>query len=104
MVLTFRQSKPIVMDADALNLLAKRKDLQSQCDASCILTPHMGEMSRLADCTIGDLKAHPQEAMETLYRQCPCTLIMKDARRTAGAGDAFFSGSTICRMASWTCR
>ena len=90
MVLTFRQSKPIVMDADALNLLAKRKDLQSQCDASCILTPHMGEMSRLADCTIGDLKAHPQEAMETLYRQCPCTLIMKDARTWIRTADGVY--------------
>ena len=55
-VLTFRQSKPIVIDADALNLLAKRKDLQAQCDAACILTPHLGEMSRLAECTISDLK------------------------------------------------
>lgn len=80
MVLTFRQSKPIVMDADALNLLAKRKDLQAQCDASCILTPHMGEMSRLAECTIGELKAQPQKLMEAFSGRCQATLIMKDAR------------------------
>ena len=79
-VLTFRQSKPIVIDADALNLLAKRKDLQAQCDAACILTPHLGEMSRLAECTISDLKVHPQKFMDVFYDNCPCTLIMKDAR------------------------
>ena len=89
-VLTFRQSKPIVIDADALNLLAKRKDLQAQCDAACILTPHLGEMSRLAECTISDLKVHPQKFMDVFYNNCPCTLIMKDARTWIRTADGSF--------------
>ena len=89
-VLTFRQSKPIVIDADALNLLAKRKDLQAQCDAACILTPHLGEMSRLAECAISDLKVHPQKFMDVFYNNCPCTLIMKDARTWIRTADGSF--------------
>jgi len=39
---------PLVVDADALNLLASSPDLMQQLPESCILTPPPGEMSRLA--------------------------------------------------------
>ena len=39
--------KPLVLDADGLNLLSRRKELLKQTSSACILTPHMGEMSRL---------------------------------------------------------
>src|SRR5262249_17900086 len=41
--------KPSVLDADALNLLAAMKSWPSAaCKAKCVLTPHPGEMRRLA--------------------------------------------------------
>src|SRR3954463_13906666 len=42
-----RLEKPIVVDADALNLLAKQKRWPTYFKASGVLTPHPGEMSRL---------------------------------------------------------
>lgn len=90
MVLTFHQSKPIVMDADALNILAKRNDLRSLCDSSCILTPHMGEMSRLAQCSIAELKSDPQVYMDAFFDRCPCTLILKDARTWIRTADGTY--------------
>jgi len=39
--------KPIVIDADALNLLAKHQELWEEIPAGSILTPHMKEFDRL---------------------------------------------------------
>ncbi|TFF34299.1 NAD(P)H-hydrate dehydratase [Mucilaginibacter psychrotolerans] len=39
--------KPIVVDADALNLLAENKELMQKIPAGSILTPHMKEFDRL---------------------------------------------------------
>ncbi len=39
--------KPIVIDADALNLLTKNKELLKQIPAASILTPHLKEFDRL---------------------------------------------------------
>jgi NAD(P)H-hydrate epimerase len=40
--------KPMVIDADGLNLLAKQKTWPKYFRASAVLTPHPGEMKRLA--------------------------------------------------------
>lgn len=42
-----RLDKPSVLDADALNALAGRTSLLTECKAPPILTPHPGEMARL---------------------------------------------------------
>jgi NAD(P)H-hydrate epimerase len=41
-------NKPMVLDADALNTLAGRKKWPANFKASAVLTPHPGEMKRLA--------------------------------------------------------
>lgn len=43
-----RLDKPMVIDADALNLLAKEKRWPKWFKAHAVLTPHPGEMGRLA--------------------------------------------------------
>ena len=42
-----RLTKPVVVDADGLNLLAKQKRWPTFFKASAVLTPHPGEMTRL---------------------------------------------------------
>lgn len=44
-----RLEKPAVLDADALNALAGRATLLSECKVPPILTPHPGEMARLEE-------------------------------------------------------
>lgn len=44
-----RLEKPAVLDADALNALAGRTTLLSECKVPPILTPHPGEMARLEE-------------------------------------------------------
>jgi len=41
------QNKPLVLDADALNVLAQKKALQSKIPVQSVLTPHMKEFDRL---------------------------------------------------------
>jgi ADP-dependent NAD(P)H-hydrate dehydratase len=43
-----RLEKPMVIDADALNLLSKQKRWPAYFKANAVLTPHPGEMKRLA--------------------------------------------------------
>jgi hydroxyethylthiazole kinase-like uncharacterized protein yjeF len=43
-----RFSKPVVLDADALNILGANKELQQHIPAGSILTPHPREFERLA--------------------------------------------------------
>lgn len=43
-----RLNKPMVLDADALNLLAQERRWPGYFKASAVLTPHPGEMKRLA--------------------------------------------------------
>ncbi len=45
---------PMVLDADAINVIAGKKDLLRKVKAPVILTPHAGEMARLLTTDIGN--------------------------------------------------
>lgn len=47
-VILNKYKKPIVFDADALNLFAKNKEILQQIPSESILTPHLKEFDRLA--------------------------------------------------------
>lgn len=60
---------PTVLDADALHILARHKDLLDLLPTDTILTPHVGEFERLFECVI-DTDAHRLQqaiAMANLY-------------------------------------
>ncbi len=66
---------PLLLDADALNLLAANPELQKHLPSSTVLTPHPGEMQRLAP------QAEPQsqrlEAAEEMAQKLQATLVLK---------------------------
>jgi hydroxyethylthiazole kinase-like uncharacterized protein yjeF len=49
---------PMVVDADALNLLSETEDWVRFLPTNCILTPHPGEMARLTGQEISDIQAN----------------------------------------------
>lgn len=56
---------PIVLDADALNAIADHPYLEQYYTENIVITPHLGEMARLAGKTIGEIqKDVPKTAME----------------------------------------
>ncbi|MBS6195728.1 MAG: NAD(P)H-hydrate dehydratase [Clostridiales bacterium] len=76
--------KPLVIDADGLNLLSVRMELLKNCKRPCILTPHMGEMTRLSGFTMEELKKEPEECLRSFQEKFPVITVLKDARTFTG--------------------
>jgi NAD(P)H-hydrate epimerase len=68
--------KPLVLDADALNLLAISGNA---LPADCIITPHPGEASRLLGCSIADVQRDRYGAARGLASRYRCTVVLKGA-------------------------
>lgn len=78
--------KSLVMDADALNLIAEDAELYRLASnfgrdgKQLIITPHMGEFARLFKSDIRDCKEHILQYPAELAKRLHCTVICKDAR------------------------
>jgi len=68
--------KPLVLDADALNLLAARKQV---LPPETILTPHPGEAARLLDTTVEKVQADRFGAAHAIAEQYDATVVLKGA-------------------------
>ena len=71
--------KPVVIDADGLNLLAEHPEWQEFINENTILTPHMGEMSRLTGSSISHLKEDPAAAAFEFADRSGGACVLKDA-------------------------
>lgn len=112
-----KSQKPLVIDADAITLLAKQKSLlETQNERTLIMTPHIGEFCRFTqlskEAVLDDLIAATAQVAENYGLVCVC----KDARTviadrtgkirlnttgnsgmaTAGTGDVLFG--IICGL------
>jgi NAD(P)H-hydrate epimerase len=78
--------KDLVIDADGLNLIAEKPELMTLSEnyaregRKLILTPHLGEFSRLYGAPIGQCKQNMMEYARALSRKMHCTVVCKDAR------------------------
>lgn len=59
---------PMVLDADALNILAKNRDNLPVAAGPRIFSPHPGEMARLLGCTIDEIKGNRVKAAREACR------------------------------------
>lgn len=73
-----KRHKPTVLDADALNALAGAKSYDLLHD-KCVLTPHIGEMSRLAGLSVDDIRARCNDVAMDFAMRCNCTVLLKSA-------------------------
>ena len=80
---------PVVIDADALNILAKHKGLLAALahKTPTLLTPHMGEMSRLTGLPAAELATGTIGAATALARETGAFVLLKDARTIIAAPD-----------------
>jgi hydroxyethylthiazole kinase-like uncharacterized protein yjeF len=72
----------LVLDADALNLLARHADLQDDlCNrkAPTVLTPHPGEAARLLGCSTNEIQVDRVAAIRNLSQKFACTTMLKGA-------------------------
>ncbi len=76
-----QKEKPLLLDADALNILSAKPELMQERGAKeVVLTPHMGELARLLHCEIGDVTDGETEAVATLAERMECVVVGKSAR------------------------
>lgn len=68
---------PVVLDADALNILAADLRLLDDCQAPVILTPHPGEMARLLQREVSDVERHRPEIARELARETGAVVVLK---------------------------
>ncbi len=70
---------PVVLDADALNLLARHPGLLTGRRAPTILTPHPGEAARLLSCGIAQIQADRLGAVREMAKVFRSTVVLKGA-------------------------
>jgi NAD(P)H-hydrate epimerase len=73
---------PAVIDADALNILAAKPVLLAKLAKGrmLVLTPHPGEMARLAGVTVAEVQANRLETAREFARRVGVTVVLKGAR------------------------
>lgn len=76
--------KPLVVDADALNLLAADPQQRDHW----ILTPHPGEAARLLRCSVAEVQADRLAAADALVQRFGGTVVLKGAGSVVASASA----------------
>lgn len=84
-LITIFQSKkrPLILDADGLNLLSQSDELKNMVKnygKPIIMTPHMGELARMAGISVTEAKEHRFEVAKRLAKEYHSIMVCKDAR------------------------
>lgn len=80
-------SKPLVLDADGLNLFAGNPQWKELLPPVCVFTPHAAEMSRLTKLPVGEIKADFVGQVINYAKTYGVTCVLKDARTVTAAPD-----------------
>jgi|FaiFalDrversion3_1042247.scaffolds.fasta_scaffold02213_2 NAD(P)H-hydrate epimerase len=68
---------PVVLDADALNILARQEGWWQEVRAPAVLTPHPGEMARLLDTPIEEVEQARLTTAQEAARRWGVTVVLK---------------------------
>jgi hydroxyethylthiazole kinase-like uncharacterized protein yjeF len=80
-------AKPILIDGDGLTALSKDPDILKRRKAQTILTPHMGEMSRLTKKTVSEIDGNKIEILQRTAGELNAIIILKGAHSLIGYPD-----------------
>jgi len=96
-------SKPLVIDADALNILAKNPDLVSKLKEDTILTPHEGEFKRLVGGWKNDIEK--LDLGIEFAKKYKVVLVLKGQNSViiSASGKCYFNSSGNAGMATAGC-
>ena len=85
-----KAKQPMVVDADGLNILAKKPSTLRHCEGKRLLTPHPGEMKRLSR----DGKETRAKTAMSFSHRFPVTLLLKGSRTIVAERDRPLSHNT----------
>lgn len=87
-------SVPLVIDADGLNIISEDESLWSLLSVEqrkkTVITPHMGEMSRLCGRAIPEILAAPLEVSTEYAKKRGIVCLLKDHKTVITDGDTTF--------------
>jgi NAD(P)H-hydrate epimerase len=79
---------PLVLDADGLNAVAERPGILLEREGgSAVLTPHPGEMARLAGTTVAEVEGDRIGVARDFARRYQVVLVLKGARTVTALAD-----------------
>lgn len=78
---------PVILDADGLNIVAESLEWLKEAKAPIIVTPHLGELSRLTGSSIPQIQQHLLEAAQAFAAEYHVICILKDARTVTALPD-----------------
>lgn len=81
---------PMLLDADALNLIAEQKVVSEWTRERCILTPHPGEAARLLGCSIPEVQADRFAAAQALQARYQGVVLLKGRGTLVTGGSSDF--------------
>ncbi len=90
---------PLVIDADALNIIAENDDLKhilKKRTSPSVITPHAGEMSRLRGVSIGDVLSNSVKTATSFSEEYGVVCVMKNSATVVAEGDNAYINSTGC--------
>jgi hydroxyethylthiazole kinase-like uncharacterized protein yjeF len=88
---------PAVIDADGLNILANHIDVLARLTAAgrtVVLTPHPGEMARLAGISTADVQANRLDIARNFAQELGVTVVLKGARTLIAHRDGRVAANT----------
>lgn len=78
---------PVIIDADGINSLCRNIDVINRAKTPVILTPHLGEMSRLTGLEVESIIKDKTRVLKDYSGQWACTVVLKDWRTLIGTRD-----------------
>ncbi len=85
---------PLVLDADALNMLVGRADALRKHQGPIVITPHPGEFARLLGCDIAQVHAQRQELAANFARQHGIIVVLKGSGTVVTDGRRVYVNTT----------
>jgi ADP-dependent NAD(P)H-hydrate dehydratase / NAD(P)H-hydrate epimerase len=89
-----KTTQPLVLDADALNILAKHPDRLDGRGRTVVITPHPGEMARLAGIGTKEVQAHREPLAREFAAKHNVTVVLKGWRTLVAHPDGRIAVNT----------
>ncbi|MFS1514161.1 NAD(P)H-hydrate dehydratase [Chengkuizengella sp. SCS-71B] len=95
---------PLVMDADALNIISDAEQFEKWChkDTPVIFTPHPGEMARLLKCTVKEIQENRIQIAREYAIKHKIVVLLKGAHTVIATvnGDVYINNTGNAGMAT----
>lgn len=86
---------PLVLDADALNIVSQSPDVLKTAKAPVTVTPHIGEFARLSGMKIPEIKADPVKAAVDFSSEYGCVTVLKDYKTVIASPEGEYCVSSF---------